>query len=56
MSFRPSLKHIYNLHFGKICMNAKFLTEISVNDFNMTKINFRDDFWQIFQFSNFWKK
>ena len=27
--------YISILHIGKICMNAKFLSEISVNDFNM---------------------
>ena len=32
---RPNLMYISILHIGKICMNAKFLSEISVNDFNM---------------------
>ena len=35
LGFRPNLMYISILHIGKICMNAKFLSEISVYDFNM---------------------
>ena len=35
LGFRPNLMYISILHIGKICMNAKILSEISVYDFNM---------------------
>ena len=35
LGFRPNLMYISILHIGKICMNAKFLSEISVYDFNI---------------------
>ena len=49
-SFRPSMKHICNLHFGKIYMSAKLLSEISVYDFNMAdKQKFKG--WYLANFS-----
>ena len=35
LGFRPNLMYIFILHIGKISMIAKFLSEISVYDFNM---------------------
>ena len=35
LGFRPSLMHISILHIGEICINVKFVSEISMYDFNM---------------------